>query len=270
MDSKKLLKLKKTADKIRQLTISTIANFGQGHVGGSISITEVLTALYFECANIDPKDPEWEDRDRIVLSKGHAGPGLYSALAVRGYFKESLLKTLNQNGTTLPSHCDMTKTKGVDMTAGSLGQGLSAAVGMAIAGKVDRKKYNVYCIVGDGESQEGQIWEALMYAGSHKLNNLIVFIDNNKMQIDGPTDEINKVEPFDKKLKAFNFKTVRVDGHNIEEIVEAVDEAKVRSNKPTAIILDTVKAKGMPEVEGTPGSHSVKFNDELKAKYLIK
>lgn len=260
--------LKEKAEKIRKLTFKTIATFGTGHIGGSLSITEVLTALYFHSANIDPVKPMWVDRDRIVLSKGHSGPGLYSALAERGYFSEDVLLTLNKPGTKLPSHCDMNKTIGVDMTAGSLGQGLSAAVGMAIAGKLDRKKYNVFCIIGDGESQEGQIWEAAMYAGSHNLNKLIVFLDNNKMQIDGPTDEVNSIEPAVDKWKAFNFKVLRVDGHDIPSIIDAIEVAKKSKKKPTMIVLDTIKAKGMSEYEGTPGSHSVTFTDELKKKYI--
>ncbi|MDE6967864.1 MAG: transketolase, partial [Clostridia bacterium] len=216
--------LNKKADLIRKMCIECIAHFGVGHIGGSSSIIELLTALYFKCANVNPKEPHNPDRDRIVLSKGHAAPALYSTLAAKGYFDKQLLLTLNQNGTTLPSHADMLKVTGVDFTAGSLGQGISAAVGMAICGKMDRKKFHTYAIVGDGESQEGQVWEALMLAGSRKLNNFTVIVDNNKMQIDGMTADVCKVEPFESKLKAFGFKTYSIDGHDMESIVDTIEK----------------------------------------------
>ncbi len=196
------------------------------------------------------------------MSKGHAGPALYATLAERGYFPKEVLDTLNRPGTNLPSHCDMNKTIGVDMTAGSLGQGFSAAVGMAIAGKIDRKTYKVFAIVGDGESQEGQIWEAGMLAGSMGLNNLIAFTDYNRMQIDGTTDEICTLNPIQDKWKAFNFKTVVVDGHDVAAIVEAVENAKKSKKKPTMIILNTVKGKGISFCEGKVSSHSVTFSSE--------
>jgi len=262
MDKSRLEFLNEKAKNIRNLTIEEIGKFGVGHIGGSSSVVEVLTALYLECASVDPKNPKDPDRDRIVLSKGHAGPALYATMAERGYFPKEVLDTLNRPGTNLPSHCDMNKTIGVDMTAGSLGQGFSAAVGMAIAGKIDRKTYKVFAIVGDGESQEGQIWEAGMLAGSMGLNNLIAFTDYNRMQIDGTTDEICTLNPIQDKWKAFNFKTVVVDGHDVAAIVEAVENAKKSKKKPTMIILNTVKGKGISFCEGKVSSHSVTFSSE--------
>lgn len=261
MDIERLNQLTQTADKVRKMTIECIGKFGVGHIGGSVSVTEILTSLYFYCANVDPSNPKWSDRDRIVLSKGHAAVGLYSCLAEKGYFDRSILDTLNRNGTSLPSHCDMLKVAGVDFTAGSLGQGISAAVGMAINAKMDRKSYHTYCIVGDGESQEGQVWEAIMLAGYKKLNNFTLFIDYNKMQIDGYLNEVCDVAPFESKLKAFGFKVLTVDGHNIEQIINAVEECK-KSKKATAIVCNTIKGKGVKCCEGTPKSHSVSFTEE--------
>lgn len=263
MDNSTLSVLTQKADEIRRLTIECIGRYGTGHIGGSTSITEVLACLYYHCANVDPTMPNWADRDRIVVSKGHAGPGLYATLASKGYFDKEILWTLNKNGTSLPSHCDMVKVRGVDFTAGSLGQGLSAAVGMAIAAKLDKKKYHVYSIVGDGESQEGQIWEALMLASHKKLNNLTVFVDNNGMQIDGTTDEVCKIAPFESKLKAFGYRVLSVDGHNIAEIVDAIEISKKLGSKPTAIVLNTIKGKGVKCCEGQVKSHSVAFTEEL-------
>lgn len=264
MESNTINSLYKKADLIRKMCIECIATFGVGHIGGSSSIIELLTALYFKCANVDPKNPKNPERDRIVLSKGHAAPGLYATLAAKGYFDKKLLLTLNQNGTTLPSHADMLKVAGVDFTAGSLGQGISAAVGMAISGKMDRKKYHVYTIVGDGESQEGQVWEALMLASAKNLSNFTVIIDNNKMQIDGMTKDVCNVEPFESKLRAFNFKTYSIDGHDMDAIVETIEACK-KSRKPTAIILNTIKGKGIKCCEGTYKSHSVSFTAEMLA-----
>lgn len=263
MEINKLNELKAKADEIRKLTIECIGRYGTGHIGGSTSITEVLTCLYFNSADIDPSNPSWESRDRIVLSKGHAGPGLYAALCARGYFEKAILDTLNRNGTSLPSHCDMLKVRGVDFTAGSLGQGLSAAVGMAIAGKLDKLKYRVYCIIGDGESQEGQIWEAIMLAAHRKLNNLTIFVDNNGMQIDGTTNEICKIAPFESKFKAFGYKVISIDGHDIEAIDNAIEESKRTNNKPTCIVLNTIKGKGVKCCEGTVKSHSVSFTEDM-------
>lgn len=262
MDTNRLTELTNIADKIRKSTIECIGKYGSGHIGGSTSITEVLTALYFECANVEPLNPKWEMRDRIILSKGHAGPGLYAALAHKGYFDFSVLDTLNKNGTCLPSHCDMNKTIGVDFTAGSLGQGLSAAVGVALAGKIDKLKYHTYCIIGDGESQEGQIWEAILFAAHKKLGNLTIIVDNNGMQIDGRTDDICKVAPYSTKFKAFGYNTYTVDGHDISAIVNAINKKKSQS-RPNAIILNTIKGKGVKCCEGLVKSHSVAFTEDM-------
>lgn len=262
MDTNRLNQLQEQADLIRKMCIECIGTFGVGHIGGSASIIEILTALYYECANVDPANPDWADRDRIVLSKGHAAPAIYSVLAAKGYFDKSLLLTLNANGTTMPSHADMLKVRGVDFTAGSLGQGISAAVGMAINAKISRKKYHTFAIVGDGESQEGQVWEAVMLAGSKKLNNFTVFVDNNRMQIDGMTDDVCKVAPFEAKYKAFGFKTYTVDGHDLNALCEAIYDAK-KSKRPTAIICNTIKGKGVKCCEGTVKSHSVNFTKEM-------
>lgn len=264
MEQYTIEQLYEKADLIRKMCIECIANFGVGHIGGSASIIELLTVLYFRCANIDPENPKNPDRDRIVLSKGHAAPALYATLAARGYFDKSLLLTLNQNGTSLPSHADMLKVEGVDFTAGSLGQGISAALGMAFAAKIDRKDYNTFAIVGDGESQEGQVWEAIMLAAAKKINNFTVIIDNNKMQIDGNTEDVCKVDPFDKKLRAFGYKVFEIDGHNIEQLVETIDLC-IASKKPTAIVLNTIKGKGIKCCEGHYKSHSVNFTAEMFA-----
>ena len=220
---------------------------------------------------MDASNPNNPDRDRVVVSKGHAGPALYAVLAEKGYFPMENIKTLNTGGTSLPSHCDMNKTPGVDMTAGSLGQGLSCAVGMALAAKVDKKSYRTYCIIGDGESQEGQIWEALMYAGNMGLDNLTIFIDYNRMQIDGYTDEINSLEPLTDKYKAFNLNTIRVNGHDIAAIDEAIEAAKTAKGKCTIIILDTVKGYGVPwAADKGVGSHSFAISEAQWREYCGK
>lgn len=263
MNEQKLNKLTKLATVIRNMTVASIGKFGVGHIGGASSIVEVVTTLYFDKANVYPAKPDHPDRDRIVLSKGHAGPCLYSALALKGYFDPSVLDTLNMPGTAIPSHCDMNKTPGIDMTAGSLGQGFSCAVGMALAGRIDKKDYKTYCIIGDGESQEGQIWESAMFAGSQKLNNLICFLDYNKMQIDGTVDEIVTMEPVADKWRSFNFNVIKVeDGHDIAEISDAIEAAKAVSDKPSMIILNTIKGKNISCCEGKVSSHSVTFTEE--------
>ncbi len=259
LSEKEVRSLASAAKEIRILSLEMIGHAGKGHLGGALSIADVLALLYFKRAKIDPKDPKWEGRDRIVLSKGHAGTALYAALSLRGFFPREVCYTLNQNGTSLPSHVDMRKVPGVDMTAGSLAQGFSAAVGMALAGKLDKKDYKVYAIVGDGESQEGQIWEAAMLAGNRKLSNLIAFTDNNGMQIDGTTDEINSLEPLDQKWAAFNWHVIKVDGHDIAEIDRALDEAETVKDKPVMILLKTVKGKGVSFAEGKVSSHSMTY-----------
>jgi len=254
--------LKKKALHIRMITIEMIGKLGVGHIGGSLSIADALAVLYYKVMKIDPKNPKWEGRDRFVLSKGHAGPALYSVLADLGYFPYEWINTLNKPDTNLPSHCDRLKTPGVDMTAGSLGQGLSAAVGMALATKICKKDNYVYTIIGDGESQEGQIWEAAMFASHNKLNNLIAFTDYNKMQIDGYIEEVNNLEPLADKWCAFNWHVIEVDGHNVEQIYDAVMEGKSQTEKPTMIILHTIKGKGAYFAEGKVTSHNMSMSAE--------
>ncbi|MCI8911219.1 MAG: transketolase [Clostridia bacterium] len=262
MDKQKLEHLQSKALDIRKIAVEMIGRLGVGHIGGTLSIIDLLAVLYYDVAKVDPKNPKDPDRDRIVMSKGHAGPALYSVLADKGYFPMEEIKTLNQAGTNLPSHCDMNKTIGIDMTAGSLGQGLSCAVGMALAGKIDKKDYKVFCILGDGESQEGQVWEALMYAGNMRLDNLVIFIDNNKMQIDGMTDDINSIEPLDEKAKAFNLHTQRINGHDVEAIEQALQNAFDTKDKTSLIVLDTIKGYGVDWVSSKgAGCHSMSITE---------
>lgn len=255
--------LEDTAKKIRGLTIRAIGNAGSGHVGGCMSIVEVVTVLYFDVMNIDPARPDMAGRDRLVVSKGHAGPTVYSALALKGYFPLSELETLNKPLTNLPSHCDMMKTPGIDMTAGSLGQGLSCAVGMALAAKISRGREYIFAIVGDGESQEGQIWEAGMTAAQYQLDNLIVFMDYNKLQIDGPVDKVMSLIDPAEKWRAFGFHVAEADGHDVTAIKDAVTAAKEVAGKPKMIILHTVKGKGVSFAEEAGvDSHSMKVGPE--------
>ncbi len=269
MDKELLIELKKEAKEIRKLIISMIGNLGVGHIGGSLSIVEILTILYFKYLNIDPTNPDKKDRDRFILSKGHAGPALYSILAKKGYFPIDWLYTLNQGGTRLPSHCDRTKTPGVDMTAGSLGQGLSAAVGMALGCRLDKLDNKVYCIIGDGESNEGQIWEAAMAASQFKLSNLIVFTDYNKMQIDGYLHEIMNIEDITSKWISFGWFTQRVNGHDFEQLDFAIQRALNEKCRPSMIICDTIKGKGFASGEGKVESHNMTF-DKSVAEEAIK
>lgn len=254
--------LEQRAKEFRYVITDMICRAGSGHLGGSLSLVEIVTTLYYRIMNIKPENPAWEDRDRLVLSKGHAGPVLYVVLAYLGFFPKSWLKTLNQNGTNLPSHVDHNKTPGIDMTAGSLGQGLSCACGMAYAAKLNKKSYNVFCIIGDGESNEGQIWEAAMFAGHNKLDNLIVICDYNKMQIDGKTDEVVTLEPLADKWRAFNFEVFEMDGHNWEDIYSTINKAISVKGKPAMIIAHTIKGKGNAEVENKVASHNIKINNQ--------
>ncbi len=264
----KLQLVKEKAHKVREIILEMIAHFGSGHAGGALSVTDALCVLYYDLAKVNPQNPTDPDRDRIVLSKGHAGPALYAILAEKGFFPYEEIYTLNQGGTRLPSHCDMTKTVGVDMTAGSLGQGLSAAVGMALAGKMDKKDFQVYCFIGDGEAQEGQIWEALMYAGNMGLDNLTIFLDNNKAQLDDWTDNINSIEPFDLKSKAFNLNTYRINGHDYEAIHNTIINAKNTKGKCSLIVLDTVKGYGVDWISSKgAGSHSVSITPQQAQEY---
>ncbi|MBO8137697.1 MAG: transketolase [Desulfotomaculum sp.] len=255
MDKNRLEELKEIAKVIRRDIITMLGEAGSGHPGGSLSAADIVTALYFEVMNINPEDPYWPDRDRFVLSKGHAAPVLYAALAERGCFDKDELKTLRKLGSRLQGHPDMKKLPGVDMSTGSLGQGLSAANGMALAGKLDKKDYRVYVLLGDGEIQEGQIWEAAMAASHYKLDNLTAFLDYNKMQIDGHINEVMSPEPVADKFRAFGWHVIEIDGHDMEQILNAVEEAKKTSGRPTIIIAQTVKGKGVSFMENQVGWH---------------
>lgn len=257
-----ITELKQTAVEVRKGIVTATHAAKSGHPGGSLSATEIFTYLYFEEMNIDPKDPKKEDRDRFVLSKGHTAPGLYSALANRGYFPVEDLLTLRHTGSYLQGHPDMKHIPGVDMSSGSLGQGLSAACGMALAGKMKQQDYRVYALCGDGEIEEGQIWEAAMFAGFRKLDNLCVIVDNNNLQIDGPIDEVCSPYPIDKKFESFHFHVINIDGNDFDEIKRAFDEARATKGMPTAIIAHTVKGKGVSYMENSVGWHGKAPNDE--------
>ncbi|MEG1528104.1 MAG: transketolase [Clostridia bacterium] len=259
------------AKQIRELLLRCINSIGSGHVGGCLSIADILAVLYTNHIRVNPKEPLMEGRDRIVLSKGHAGPALYATLCAFGFFGQDELLTLNRLGTSLPSHCNSNLTKGVDMTAGSLGQGISGGVGLALASKMSNDDARIYAIVGDGECQEGQVWEAAMFAGNHKLDNLTVFVDNNGMQIDDVTDKVNKVEDLVAKWSSFGFKAIRIDGHNHKQIDDAIILAKNTKNVPTAIIADTIKGKGVSFYEAMGiSNHSTSVSDEQLAKALAE
>ena len=243
------LELEKTANEVRKSIVTAVHSAKAGHPGGSLSAADIFTYLYFEELNIDPKNPKMADRDRFVLSKGHTAPGLYAVLAERGFFPKEDLVTLRHTGSYLQGHPDMKHIPGVDMSSGSLGQGISAAVGMAISAKLNDASYRVYTLLGDGEIQEGQVWEAAMLAGHRKLDNLVVIVDNNNLQIDGTVEEVNSPYPIDKKFEAFGFNVIRVDGHNFKELNDAIESAvKNHQNggdKPTAIVMDTFKGEGV-------------------------
>ena len=257
------LELQKMANEIRKGIITAVHSAKAGHPGGSLSATEVFTYLYFEEMNIDPKNPKKADRDRFVLSKGHTAPGLYSALAHRGYFPVEDLVTLRHIGYYLQGHPDMKHIPGVDMSSGSLGQGISAAVGMALSAKLSNESYRVYTLLGDGEIQEGQVWEAAMFAGHRKLDNLTVIVDNNGLQIDGNIEDVCSPYPIDKKFEAFNFHVINVeDGNDFEQLKAAFDEAKTVKDMPTAIIMKTVKGKDVSFMENNAGWHGKAPNDE--------
>ena len=256
------LELMKTANEIRKGIVTALHSAKAGHPGGSLSATEIFTYLYFEEMNVDPKDPKKADRDRFVLSKGHTAPGLYSTLAQKGFFPKEDLVTLRHTGSYLQGHPDMKHIPGVDMSSGSLGQGISAAVGMAIAGKLDNADYRVYTLLGDGEIQEGQVWEASMLAAHRKLDNLVVIVDNNNLQIDGAITEVNSPYPIDKKFEAFNFHVINIDGNDFGQIDAAFKEVKTVKGQPTAIIAKTVKGKGVSFMENQVGWHGKAPNDE--------
>lgn len=254
--------LEKIANKIRINTIKEVYNAKSGHPGGSLSIADILAVLYFKEMKIDPKNPKDENRDRFVLSKGHCSPALYATLALKGFFSVEELKKFRNINSILQGHPDMKKIPGVDMSTGSLGQGLSAANGMAIAGKLDKKDYRVYAILGDGEIEEGQVWEAAMASSKYKLDNLCVFIDNNNLQIDGSIDKIINPYPIDKKFESFGFYVIKINGHDTKEIEEALTRAKEVKGKPTAIIAKTIKGKGVSFMEDSVGWHGKAPNEE--------
>ncbi len=267
LTQQKIDELNTRAKIIRRHIVEMTGRAKSGHPGGSLSATDIITALYFYKMNHDPKHPEWEDRDRFVLSKGHAAPALYAALAEAGYFPISYLKTLRAIGSSLQGHPDMLSLPGIEMTTGSLGQGLSAAVGMALGARIDNRKYRIYCLIGDGESQEGQIWEAAMGAGHHKVDNLLVILDRNKLQIDGKVEDIKGIEPLRKKWEAFRWNVIdQVDGHNIKALISAFEDAEKIKEKPSIIIADTVKGKGVSFMEWNNAFHGkAPSKDEIEA-----
>jgi len=261
-----VIELQKIANEVRKGVIVGTYNAKCGHPGGSLSASDIFTYLYFEEMNIDPADPKKADRDRFVLSKGHCAPGLYSVLAQRGYFPVEDLKTLRKVGSYLQGHPDMKHIPGVDMSSGSLGQGVSAAVGMALSAKISDEDYRTYVLLGDGEIQEGQVWEAAMFAGAKKLDNLVFIVDNNNLQIDGTIEEVNSPYPIDKKFEAFNFHVINVDGHDFEALSAAFEEARKTKGVPTAIIAKTVKGKGVSFMENKASWHGKAPND---AEYAV-
>ena len=257
------LELQKVANEVRKDIVTALHAAKAGHPGGSLSAADLFTYLYFEEMNIDPKDPKKADRDRFVLSKGHTAPGLYSVLAERGYFPKEDLVTLRHLGSYLQGHPDMKHIPGVDMSSGSLGQGISAAVGMALSAKLSNDSYRVYTLLGDGEIQEGQVWEAAMFAGARKLDNLVVIVDNNGLQIDGKVEDVCSPYPIDKKFEAFNFHVINVaDGNDMAQLRAAFDEAKTVKGMPTAIVMKTVKGKGVSFMENQVSWHGSAPNDE--------
>ena len=262
------LALKKTANEIRKGIVTAVHSAKSGHPGGSLSAADILTYLYFEEMNVDPKDPKKADRDRFVLSKGHIAPSLYATLAEKGYFPKEDLKTLRHVGSYLQGHPDMKHIPGVDMSSGSLGQGISAAVGMALSAKLDSKDYRTYALLGDGEIQEGQVWEAAMFAGARKLDNLVVIVDNNGLQIDGDIADVCSPYPIADKFKAFNFNVIEIDAHDFDQIADAFRKAKSIKGMPTAIIAKSIKGKGVSFMENQAGWHGSAPNDEQYAQAM--
>lgn len=259
MDNKNLEKIAKD---IRKDIVEQVYYAKSGHPGGSLSIADIMTVLYFDELNIDEKNPKWVDRDRVVLSKGHCAPALYAALSERGYFNKEELKTLRNIESRLQGHPNMNDIDGVDMSSGSLGQGLSVANGMAISAKMDNKNYRVYCILGDGEIEEGQVWEAAMASNKYKLENLCVIIDNNNLQIDGTIEEVMSSYPIDKKFESFGFNVITINGHNMDEIKKAFNQARETKGKPTCIIAKTIKGKGVSFMENQASWHGKAPNEE--------
>ena len=262
MDSSEIKQLQILATKSRMGAILGTYHAKSGHPGGSLSAADIFTYLYYKELNVDPKNPSWEDRDRFVLSKGHCCPSLYAVLALKGFFEWDELTNLRHVGAMLQGHSDMKNTPGVDMSTGSLGQGVSAACGMALAAKLDKKDYRVYTVLGDGEVEEGQVWEAAMFASHNKLDNLVLFVDQNGLQIDGTVEDVAGIEPLDKKFEAFGFEVVKINGHDFEQIKNALDFAKTVKGKPTAILAKTVKGKGVSFMENQVGWHGTAPNKE--------
>ena len=259
------------AEEIRVETLKELANLGFGHIGGSMSVVELLAVLYGKEMRIDPKNPQWENRDKLVMSKGHAGPAVYATLALKGYFPKEDLLTLNQGGTNFPSHCDRLKTTGVDMTTGSLGQGISTACGLALGNRIlGRNDAYTYLVLGDGECDEGQIWEGAAFAAHQMLNNLIAFVDLNKQQLDGNCDDVLWMGDMVDKFQSFGWFVQKVDGHNIDAIADAIAAGKAQKEKPVMIILDTVKGKGCELAEQTFPCHHIKFSAEQIAPSIAK
>lgn len=264
------LDLRVVAEGIRLVTLQTFAHLGFGHVGGSMSIIETLAALYGGEMHVDPKNPNWPERDRLVMSKGHAGPALYATLCLRGFFHKDVLLELNQGGGRMPSHCDMHKTPGIDMTTGSLGQGISTAIGIALASRLNNYDNYTFLILGDGECNEGQIWEGAMFAAHHKLGRLIGFVDWNKQQLDGFTKDILDMGDLDKKFEAFGWHTQTVKGHDPGAIKKAISEAKTHDDRPSMIILDTIKGYGAGFAEGVAANHHMNFTEEEIAQAIAE
>lgn len=264
------LELQKIANEVRKGIIASTHSAKAGHPGGSLSAADIFTFLYFEEMNVDPKNPSWEDRDRFVLSKGHTAPGLYAALAHKGFFPVEDLLTLRKVGSYLQGHPSMKSVPGVDMSTGSLGQGISTAVGMALAGKLDNKDYRVYTVLGDGEIQEGQVWEAAMMAGHKKLDNLVAVVDNNGLQIDGDVSDVCSPYPIDEKFAAFGWHTINIDAHDFDAIRAAFNEAKETKGQPTVIIAKSIKGKGVSFMENEVSWHGVAPNDEQYEKAMAE
>lgn len=262
MNAETKAKLQKDAVKVRMSVIEGTFNAKSGHPGGSLSIADIITYLYLYKLNLDPKNPDWEDRDRFVLSKGHTAPALYGAMALKGFFPEEEIKTLRKPTSRLQGHPSMSLTPGVDMSTGSLGQGVSVAVGMALGAKINNKSFRVYTVLGDGEIEEGQVWEAAMFASAKKLDNLVIVVDNNNLQIDGTLEEVNSPYPIDEKFKAFGFNVINIDGHDFDQIDEAFTQAENCKGMPTAIIAKTIKGKGVSFMENEVGWHGKGPNEE--------
>ena len=258
------------AEEIRVATLKEFAHLGFGHVGGAMSVVELLAVLYGKEMKYDPKDPQMEDRDKLVMSKGHAGPALYATLALKGFFPEEMLYTLNQGGTNLPSHCDRNKTPGVDMTTGSLGQGISTACGMALGNRLMGRDRWTYLVMGDGECNEGQVWEGAMFAAHYKLDHLIGFVNLNKQQLDGSCDDVLYMGDMVDKFRSFGWFVQKVDGHNVDAIAEAIEQGKAQQDKPVMIVLDTVKGKGCRLAEETFPCHHMKFTPEQIAPSIAE